>query len=137
MKLIVCIDLNNGMLFNNRRQSKDRSLIEHIYNLVGENKLWITEFSKKLFEEENYNLFEIDDIKNIKEDDFIFIENYSPKILEDKLNEIILFNWNRNYPADLYFDIALDNWNLDSEIEIEGSSHEKITQKIYRRENNG
>lgn len=137
MKLIVCTDLNNGILFNNRRQSRDKLLIEHIYNLVGENKLWITEFSKNLFEEGKYNLFEIDNIENIKEDDFVFIENYSPKILEEKLNEIILFNWNRNYPADLYFDISLDSWKLESEIEIEGSSHEKITQKIYRRENNG
>ena len=136
MKLIVCTDLNNGMLFNNRRQSRDRSLIEYIYNLVGENKLWITEFSKNLFEEGKYNLFQISDIKKINENDFIFIENYSPKILEDNLNEIILFNWNRNYPADLFFDISLDSWKLESESEIEGSSHEKIIQKIYRRKNN-
>ena len=50
MKLIVCVDLNNGMLFNNRRLSRDRGLIEQIYSLVGENKLWITEFSKDLFD---------------------------------------------------------------------------------------
>ena len=42
MKLIVCTDLNNGMIFNSRRQSKDRVLIKHIYDLIGENKLWIT-----------------------------------------------------------------------------------------------
>lgn len=133
MKLIVCTDLNNGMLFNNRRQSKDKFLIEHIYNLTYENKLWITEFSKSLFEEGKYSIFEISDIAKINEDDFVFIENYSPKILEDNLNEIILFNWNRNYPADLFFDILLDNWNLESEIEIEGSSHERITRRIYKR----
>ena len=133
MKLIVCTDLNNGMLFNNRRQSRDKALIEHVYNLTYENKLWITEFSKSLFEEGKYNIFEISDIAKINEDDFVFIENYSPKILENNLNEIILFNWNRNYPADLFFDISLDNWNLESEIEIEGSSHEKITRRIYKR----
>ena len=133
MKLIVCVDLNNGMLFNNRRQSRDKLLIEHICKLVDNNQLWITEFSQKLFEGKKYNLFELKDIEEIKETDFVFLENYSLKTLEDKLNEIILFNWNRNYPADLFFDISLDNWKLESEKEIEGFSHEKITQKIYKR----
>lgn len=133
MKLIVCVDLNNGMLFNNRRQSKDKILIEYIYNLVGEKKLWITEFSKSLFEDGKYNLFKFEELNKIEDDDFVFIENYSPKLLENKLNEIIMFNWNRNYPTDLYFDISLDNWNLQAETEMEGSSHEKITKKIYKR----
>lgn len=133
MKLIACTDLNNGMLFNNRRQSKDRVLIKCIYDLIGENKLWITEFSKELFEEGKYNLFKIEEFLQIHENDYVFIENYSPKLLEDNLNEIILFNWNRNYPADIFFDISLDDWILQSEIEIKGYSHEKITEKIYKR----
>ena len=133
MKLIVCIDLENGMLFNNRRQSKDKILIEHIYKLIGNKKIWISDFSRDLFEEDKYNLFEIECFEKIKENDYVFIENISPKILEDRINEIIIFNWNRKYPADLYFDISLENWKLESEIEIEGFSHEKITQKIYKR----
>ena len=133
MKLIVCIDLENGMLFNNRRQSKDKILIEHIYKLIGNKKIWISDFSRDLFEEDKYNLFEIECFEKIKENDYVFIENISPKILEDRINEIIIFNWNRKYPADLYFDISLENWKLEYEIEIEGFSHEKITQKIYKR----
>ena len=133
MKLIVCIDLNKGMLFNNRRQSRDRKIVENIRDLIDENKLWITEFSKDMFENTKYNLFEINNTEDIKEEDYVFIENYSPKILEDKLNEIILFNWNRNYSADLFFDILLENWKLESEIEFEGFSHEKIGRKIYKR----
>ena len=31
------------------------------------------------------------------------------------------------------FDIELDNWKLESEKEIVGFSHEKITEKIYKR----
>ena len=67
MKIIVCVDLNNGMLFNSRRQSRDRTVIEYIYNFVGEKKLWITEFSKDLFEGRNYNLFDGSDVEDIKE----------------------------------------------------------------------
>ena len=93
MKIIICTDLNNGMLFNNRRQSKDKKLINHICNLINNEKLWITDFSKDLFKD----------------------------------------NWNRTYPADTYLDISLEDWILESEIDIEGYSHEKITQKIYKR----
>ena len=49
MILIVCIDEKNGMLFNNRRQSKDRNLIEHILKKIDSKKLWITDFSRDLF----------------------------------------------------------------------------------------
>ena len=50
VKLIVCIDLDNGMLFNGRRQSRDRNLIENIYEMIDNKTLWITDFSKDLFE---------------------------------------------------------------------------------------
>lgn len=134
MKLIVCVDSDNGMLFNNRRQSKDKILIEYIYKLIDDKKLWINIFSEDLFEKGKYNLFELKDIESIENGEFIFIENISPKILEDRINEIIIFNWNRKYPADLYFDISLDNWNLESEEKIKGSSHDEIEIKIYRKE---
>ena len=30
MKVIVCVDDNNGMMFNNRRQSRDEKVIEKV-----------------------------------------------------------------------------------------------------------
>ena len=48
MKIIVCLDNNNGMLFNNRRQSRDSVLIERIIHSLGEENLNIFEFSKGL-----------------------------------------------------------------------------------------
>ena len=133
MKLIICVDLDNGMLFNGRRQSKDRNLITYIYKMIGNKSLWLTEFSKDLFEEGKYNLFEVEKIETIKDDDYVFLENIEPKIFENKFDEIILFNWNRKYPADLYFNISLENWTLICEEEFEGFSHDKITKKIYMR----
>ena len=51
MNVILCVDDNNGMMFNHRRQSRDCVIIEHIINLVGENKLWMNSYSSKLFDE--------------------------------------------------------------------------------------
>ena len=35
MNLIVCVDNQNGMSFNNRRQSRDRAVIEKICDMLG------------------------------------------------------------------------------------------------------
>lgn len=137
MILIVCVDERNGMMFNNRRQSKDKILSEHILKLVDNNKLWINNYSKGVFEnQENSNIL-VDDnfIEKIEKEDYCFVENIDVSKLLNKVDKIILYNWNRHYPADQYFNIRLDDWLLESESEFSGSSHERITQKIYIRGN--
>lgn len=133
MKLIVCVDEAMGMMFNNRRQSRDGVLIEHILDLVDDKKIWITAFSESLFKfKTEYILFEEKPI-DVGDEDFCFVENIAPSGLEESVDEIILYNWNRSYPSDMKFDICLDNWILVSEVDIKGSSHEKITERIYKK----
>lgn len=133
MKLIVCVDETMGMMFNNRRQSRDGVLIEHILDLVDDKKIWITNFSESLFRfKTEYVLFEEKPI-DIGDEDFCFVENITPSTFEKYVDEIIIYNWNRRYPSDMYFDICLDDWILESEVEIKGSSHEKITERIYKK----
>ena len=133
MKLIVCVDEAMGMMFNNRRQSRDGVLIEHILDLVDDKKIWITAFSESLFRfRTEYALFDEKPI-GIGDEDFCFVENIAPSGLEESVDEIILYNWNRSYPSDMKFDICLDDWTLVSEVEIKGSSHEKITERIYKK----
>ena len=50
MKIIVCLDDYGGMLFNFRRQSRDRVLVEDVIASLGDKKLYISEYSKILFE---------------------------------------------------------------------------------------
>ena len=40
MYIIICLDDNNGLAFNHRRQSQDRIVAEDISKPVGEKKLW-------------------------------------------------------------------------------------------------
>ncbi len=133
MKLIVCVDERNGMLFNKRRQSRDRLLIADIMNLAQGSNIWINRFSQNLFESEKVKVSE-DEMSNLEKEDFCFIENIKPSSLEEKADEIIIYHWNRMYPADEFFDIDLEeNWVFLSEYEFEGSSHEKITRRIYTK----
>lgn len=137
MVLIACIDKNNGMLFNNRRQSKDKVVTQHIIDLVSNKKLWINNFSKDIFEEYPLNNLIIDDdfLKKIGKEDYCFVENISPIEFKDKIDKVVLYNWNRNYPSDASFNISLDNWICESETEFSGNSHDKITETIYIRGN--
>lgn len=135
MILIVCVDERNGMMFNNRRQSQDKILTGHIIEKTKDKKLWITTFSKDIFNiEEDENIMIDDNFYSIAEkEDYCFIENIDANNFIDKVDKIIIYNWNKHYPADRYFNINLNNWEIISEENFEGYSHENITEKIFVR----
>ena len=123
MVLIVCLDDSNGMMFNNRRQSKDCELRKHMLLMVGESGLWMSEYSKGQFEEAfNY-------CEDINEADYVFIEN-SKDIPQIEFDRIVVYRWNRKYPGDMFFDLG--NRQLVSSEEFQGNSHDKITKEVYQ-----
>lgn len=125
MKLIVCLDDNNGMMFNNRRQSRDKILIENVLESCKGEKLYTNEYSAKLFPENAVVICE--NPKN----GYCFAENFT--VDENDVEEIIVYKWNRVYPADVQFNIDLKKWNLAETVDFAGSSHEKITRERYVR----
>lgn len=123
------------MMFNNRRQSKDRILSEHILKIVDNKKIWMNNYSKSAFEGQESLSITVDDnfIEKIDKNEYCFVENIDVNTIINKVDKIILYNWNRHYPADRYFNINLEEWVVESENEFQGSSHEKISEKIYVR----
>ena len=132
MKIVVCIDDNNGLLFNNRRQSSDMEVINDILRTTKGNLL-INSFSKNLFRD--FPCVIADDLflHNAKEDVYCFVENISIKNYKDKINELIIYHWNRLYPADMFFDMDLSQFTLVSRTEFAGKSHKKITKEVYAK----
>ena len=47
---------------------------------------------------------------------------------EESIEQIIVFWWNRTYPADVYLDLDLSRWERKERYEFPGTSHEKITE---------
>ncbi len=139
MNIIVCIDDDGGMLFNKRRQSRDRILLEDLLAMVKETGqlLWIAPFSVKLFgaDEEMCPFFTVDEtfLEKANEQDFCFVENMPLQQYEDNIESLIIYRWNRKYPADTYLDIDLTKWKVEETKEFAGSSHEKITREVYRK----
>ena len=137
MIIIACVDDRNGMMFNRRRQSRDSAVCGDILRECGGKKLYMNTYSGKLFgdvEEKNIRISE-DFLKEAEEEDFCFIEDIQIAGFENKIRTVILYQWNRRYPADRYFllDLSDGSWEFQRTEELKGSSHEKITKEVYER----
>ncbi|MBC5627685.1 ribonuclease Z [Clostridium sp. NSJ-6] len=137
MNIIVCLDDKNGMMFNKRRQSQDKLLRADISDSIGNSNLFMNHYSYKLYKDiDNGKVQVCDDFLNkCGSNDFCLIEDKSLFNYANNIDTLIVYKWNRVYPADLYFDIDLQNsnWKLIESTEFQGSSHDKITKEIYRR----
>ena len=132
MIIAVCTDDNNGMLFNNRRQSRDMLLIEDLIKYANANKILINEFSKSLFSDYENNILISDTfLTDAEKNDICFVENVDLTNFKDKINTLIIYRWNRVYPADFCFNLDLSNYKLIETKDFKGNSHEKITREIY------
>lgn len=135
MKVIVCLDDNNGMMFNHRRQSRDEKVIEKIFEITKNSRLWVNKYSYSLFEIFNTSNINVDDafLSEAPKGEYCFVENPELLSYEKWIEEIIVFRWNRDYPYDKELDIDLSKWELKNSIEFEGNSHKKITMEVYSR----
>ncbi len=132
MIAVICVDDNNGMLFNNRRQSRDMLLIEDLIKYANTNKILINDFSKSLFADYENNILISDTfLSDANENDICFVENIDLNEYKDKINTLIIYKWNRVYPADFYFKLDLNSYRLIETKDFKGNSHDKITREIY------
>ena len=101
MILMACVDGRNGMAFNCRRQSRDRAVRADLLAEAGEARLWVSGATARQFP------------------------------AEERVERVVLYRWDRAYPADLYWDLSLEGWTLARREEFPGSSHEIITKEVY------
>lgn len=137
MILIAVVDDSNGMMFHNRRQSKDSVLRERILSLVKDKKLWINSYTAGQFLDCRGETIRVDEdfLDKAESGEYCFVENVSVSSREKSIEKIILFRWNRRYPSDFWFDFALKEpeWRRIEINEFSGSSHERITEEVYVR----
>ena len=146
MKVIVCVDDGNGMLFNKRRKSQDRVLRDDVQKMTAGQKLWMNAYSARQFQEgsqtgenvtgvsETAALIVAEDfLRQAGENDFCFVENEKLLPYSDRITEVVVYRWNRSYPGDFHLDLDLKQWRLVQTTEFAGYSHEKITKEIYRK----
>ena len=137
MILIVCVDDDNGMMFNHRRQSQDHCLRSHILAITTGKRLWMDVYSAGQFSIEETENIDIDDyfLSKAAVGDYCFVEDLDVSKYENLAEKVILYRWNRKYPGDLFFSIPLQDhgWKLIKSTDFAGSSHDKITEEIYSK----
>jgi len=135
MIIITCIDMNLGMMFHNRRQSRDRAVRDDILRECRGYRLFMNSYSASVFEECTEQIMvRADFLKQAGEGDYCFVENEDISGCLERIQGFILYQWNRRYPADQYFAVDLEGqWELKSKEEFKGYSHERITKEVYGR----
>lgn len=136
MTVIVCVDDNGGIMFNSRRQSQDKVLRTKVLSMLNGKRLLVSPYTAKQFSSDNQTHLQVSEncYQEASSEDICFVEDTTPNLSDHSLKSIVLFKWNRVYPADRFLDTtALKKWKLISTEDFSGNSHEKITMEVYVR----
>lgn len=135
IKVAVTLDDKGGMMFNKRRQSRDRILIADLIEKT-EGFIYISPYSSLLFEEYPDRIKTVTDpLLECEDGAFAFIEGLALLPHVEDIDELIVYKWNRTYPSDVRLDIDITScgFRMNAKYEFQGSSHEKITKEIYKK----
>lgn len=134
MILIVCVDDNMGMAFNHRRQSRDRVVRERILDMTRGHGLWMSPDSARQFQDVPDRVTVSESfLEEAPAGDYCFVELHRVSGCGDRIEGVVLYHWNRRYPADLYFDLDLSQFTKQREQEFAGYSHANLKEEIYTK----
>ena len=133
MKLAFCIDNQGGLTFFGKRLSRDHALIRTLQELCPTERILFSPQSQLLFEENERFIASDSYLTMATEGDICWVE--FDEIPLEKAEEVLLFCWNRKYPADRFFQrVRLEESFVKTKfLQFQGSSHDKITLEIFRR----
>ena len=131
MNLIVVLDDRDGMTFNHRRQSRDRNLTARILERC-DGRLIVHPFSADLFAGSNAALTVTETpLADAGPGEWCFAETGSLAPAKERIERLIVYRWNRVYPADQKFDLSLSELKLTSKTDFAGYSHPTLTEEVY------
>lgn len=130
MTVIMCAAENGAVMFNKRRCSRDRAVIEDILASFPEQTLHVSAYSAALFEGAALKI--MDSPADLGDSDVAFLEDIPFSQIAEKCGKLIVYRWDRVYPGDVKL-VVDDSFTLVSAEEFAGFSHEKITKEVYRK----
>ena len=136
MTIAVCVDNRGGMLFNGRRLSRDRGLVADLLALAGDAPVRAAPFSAALFDGEGERVTVSGDFLDAAgAGDVCFVENAAAAPYMDRVERLVIYRWNRDYPSDTRFDVQPEEYGLRlaESRDFAGSSHGNITREVYVR----
>ena len=134
---IICVDDHWGMAFAGRRQSADRAVRADMLAEAAGSRLWMNGYSRRQFDESGKaELLTAEDfLDRAGPGEFCLVEDRPLLPWLDRMEGLVLYRWNRRYPADVCLDIRPEppGWRLVRREEFAGSSHPCITKEVYQR----
>ncbi len=132
MIIALCIDDNRGLRFNRRRQSRDRAVTADLLRSAEGHKLWAAPSSVSLFPEGAVAACE-DFLERAEAGEWCFVEDRPLAPILQKIEALVLYRWNRVYPADVFLDVIPweVGWRCICREEFPGHSHKLITKEVY------
>ena len=131
MIVVVCLDNKNGMLFGGKRQSIDRALRQRLLEIAKGSALWMNGYSAGQFSEASGIVVDEAFLEKAGQGEYCFVENAQIQPYRDKIEKIVAYRWNRDYPSDRKFPAELLT-DCESRWDFPGNSHDNITEEIYR-----
>lgn len=130
----VCIGEGGGMLFNRRRVSRDKAQQADLLAFCGAGRLWMNAYSAGLFADASDRITVDEDfLRKALPGEVCFVEDQPLAPVADRVEAVVLYRWNRAYPADVRLDLDLSDFVLTERMEFPGTSHEAVTREIYQR----
>ena len=124
-----------GLTFNSRRLSRDEKVCEDIVKLIS-GPLYLSDYSEPLFEKYKKNITIVsgrDYLNQVSDDEYIFYETGDITDYQNRITEIILYRWNRDYPVDETLQINFDYYQLVESVDFTGKSHQITREKWIRK----
>ena len=135
IKVAITLDDNGGMMFNKRRQSRDKRLIADLCAKTT-GYIYISPYSELLFEEYRDRIKVVDNpLADCPDGAVAFIEGLKLSEYISEIEELFVYKWNRLYPSDVKIDIDIKGagFKMSAKYEFTGNSHDKITKEVYKK----
>lgn len=135
IKVAITLDDNGGLMFNKRRQSRDKRLIADLCAKTT-GYIYISPYSELLFEEYRDKVNVVDDpLSECPDGAVAFVEGRMLSDYISEIDELFVYKWNRLYPSDVKLDVDIkgSGFKMFAKYEFTGNSHDKITKEVYKK----
>lgn len=130
MKIAFCTDSEGGISFNGRRVSRDAVILGDLHKRA--ERVFAFPEAESLFSKAGIPVETATGGINGVVEGLLFLEQ-EPSVYYGRAEEIISYNFNRSYPADVKVKIhpTAAGFVPVKEEELTGQSHEKITVTVF------
>ena len=135
MILALCADKKDGMAFHRRRQSLDRAVRADLLTMAAGSPIWMTPYSALQFTEPDAVLrLSEAPLSQAGPGAWCFAEFPPLAPALERIERLVLYRWDRVYPADQRLDLNLErDFRLVSAQDFPGHAHQIVTKEVYQR----